>query len=283
MNIIRQVAELKEELNSFRNRQKAIGFVPTMGALHQGHLSLIEESKANTGVTVCSIFVNPAQFNDPKDYEKYPNTIDKDLLILRQAGADIVFIPPVNEVYPDGTKDLEHYDLGYLETILEGHYRPGHFQGVSQVMSRLLKMVLPDQLFMGQKDYQQCMVIQKLLHLTQLDQHISLQVCPTVRESDGLAMSSRNLRLNDQERKIAVGISKTLEFAKREIVPGDLTRLEIEATTLLAGSGFKVDYFEIAKADSLELINDWDGQTKLVALTAAFLNQVRLIDNMLLN
>jgi len=283
MNIIRQAEELKEELKTIRNEQKAIGFVPTMGALHEGHLSLIEESKANTRVTVCSIFVNPAQFNDPKDYEKYPNTIDKDLHILRQAGTDIVYLPSVNEIYPDGTKDLEHYDLGYLETILEGHYRPGHFQGVSQVMARLLKIVLPDQLFMGQKDYQQCMVIQKLLHLTQLDQRISLQVCPTVRESDGLAMSSRNLRLNVQERKIAVGISKALEFAKREIVPGDLTRLEIEATTLLAGSGFKVDYFEIAKADSLELINEWDGKTKLVALTAAFLNQVRLIDNMLLN
>ncbi len=283
MNIIREAAELQDELNSFRIKSKAIGFVPTMGALHQGHLSLVEESKAHTAVTVCSIFVNPAQFNDPKDYEKYPNTIDKDLDILQQAGADIVFIPSVNEVYPDGTKNLEHYDLGYLETILEGHYRPGHFQGVSQVMSRLLKIVLPDQLFMGQKDYQQCMVIQKLLHLTQLDQQINLQVCPTVRESDGLAMSSRNLRLNDQERKKAVGISKALEFAKTEIVAGNLTRLEIEATTLLTDSGFKVDYFEIAKADSLELINDWDGQTKLVALTAAFLNQVRLIDNMLLN
>ena len=193
MILFKKIAELQRFLTAKKKLGATIGFVPTMGALHQGHLSLIEESKAHTAVTVCSIFVNPAQFNDPKDYEKYPNTIDKDLDILQQARADIVFIPSVNEVYPDGTKDLEHYDLGYLETILEGHYRPGHFQGVSQVMSRLLKMVLPDQLFMGQKDYQQCMVIQKLLHLTQLDQHSSLQVCPTVRESDGLAMSSRNL------------------------------------------------------------------------------------------
>jgi pantoate--beta-alanine ligase len=283
MNIIRQATELKDQLNFYKNENKTIGFVPTMGALHKGHLSLIEESKANTAVTVCSIFVNPAQFNDPKDYEKYPNTIERDIAFLEDAGTNILFFPSVTEVYPKGTAGLEHYDLGYLELILEGQYRPGHFQGVCQVMSRLLEMVLPHQLFMGQKDYQQCMVVQKLLHLTQLDQHIILQVCPTVRESYGLAMSSRNLRLNDQERQKAVAISKALQFVKNEITPGDLTRLEIEATTLLTGSGFKVDYFEIAKADSLELINEWDGQTKLIALAAAFLNQVRLIDNLLLN
>ena len=281
MNIIRQVAELKEELNSFRNRQKAIGFVPTMGALHQGHLSLIEESKANTGVTVCSIFVNPAQFNDPKDYEKYPNTIDKDLLILRQAGAGIVFIPPVNEVYPDGTKDLEHYDLGYLETILEGHYRPGHFQGVSQVMSRLLKMVLPDQLFMGQKDYQQCMVIQKLLHLTQLDQHISLQVCPTVRESDGLAMSSRNLRLSQEQRKLANSIFNELNYIKQHLHDQSLQDLKKDGIDHLVQKGFKVDYIEIANVDDLSPATSSSG--KLVALAAASTGNIRLIDNIILN
>jgi pantoate--beta-alanine ligase len=283
MNIVRQTAELRDQLNSIKEKREAIGFVPTMGALHQGHLSLIKQSKANTARTVCSIFVNPAQFNDPKDYARYPNTIEKDLSMLEAAGTDIVFIPSVNEVYPNGTRELEHYQLGYLETILEGHYRPGHFQGVAQVMSRLLKIILPNQLFMGQKDYQQCMVIQKLIRLIELDQQVKLQVCATVREADGLAMSSRNLRLNDDERKKAVGISKALAFAKNEIIPGDLTRLEIEATTLLTASGFKVDYFEIAKADSLELVNEWDGQTKLVALAAAFINQVRLIDNMLLN
>ena len=283
MNIIRQTAELKDQLNSNKNKNETIGFVPTMGALHSGHLSLIEESKANTSVTVCSIFVNPAQFNDPKDYEKYPNTIEKDIAFLQQANTDIVFLPSVKEIYSSGTANLEQYDLGYLETILEGHYRPGHFQGVCQVMSRLLKIVMPHHLFMGQKDYQQCMVVQKLLHLIQLEKQISFHICPTVREADGLAMSSRNLRLNEQERKKAVAISKALQFAKSEIRPGDLTRLEIEATTMLAGSGFKVDYFEIANAETLELTNEWDGKTKLVALTAAFLNQVRLIDNMLLN
>jgi pantoate--beta-alanine ligase len=283
MNIIRQAAELNDQLNFFRNKKKEIGFVPTMGALHRGHLSLIGASKTKTDVTVCSIFVNPAQFNDPKDYEKYPNTIEKDVQFLREADTDVVFIPAVTEIYPKGTTNLEHYDLGYLESILEGQYRPGHFQGVCQVMSRLLQTIQPHQLFMGQKDYQQCMVIQKLLSIIPLEQKTSLQVCQTVRESDGLAMSSRNIRLNPQERQKAITISKALQFAKAEIQPGDLTRLEIEASALLTGNGFKVDYFEIARAENLELVNEWDGKTKLVALTAAFLNQVRLIDNMLLN
>ncbi|HYJ37570.1 MAG TPA: pantoate--beta-alanine ligase [Chitinophagaceae bacterium] len=283
MNITRQAAELKDQLNFFRNKKKEIGFVPTMGALHEGHLSLIGASKAKTDVTVCSIFVNPAQFNDPRDYEKYPNTIEKDIEFLRKAETDLVFVPSVNEIYSKGIANLEQYDLGYLETILEGRYRPGHFQGVCQVMERLLQMVQPHQLFMGQKDYQQCMVIQKLLNIMQFEGETSLQVCQTVREADGLAMSSRNLRLNPQERKKAVTINKALQFAKDEIEPGDLTRLEIEAASMLTANGFKVDYFEIAKAENLELVNEWDGKTKLVALTAAFLNQIRLIDNMLLN
>jgi len=283
MIITSKSADLTDQLKLYRANYKRIGFVPTMGALHQGHLSLINASKAGSDVTICSIFVNPAQFNDPKDFEKYPNTIDKDLQFLESAGTDIVFLPTVHEIYPAGIRNLEHYDLGYLETILEGKYRPGHFQGVCQVMSRLLAAVQPDGLFMGQKDYQQCMVIAKLLALMNIASTTQLHICPTVRETDGLAMSSRNLRLNNIERKKAVAINGALQFVKKEIHAGDLTKLEIEAASSLAAQGFKVDYFEIAKADSLELISEWDGNTKLVALAAAFLNQVRLIDNMLLN
>jgi pantoate--beta-alanine ligase len=283
MIIIREAGELKQKLQSFRNKDNKIGFVPTMGALHFGHLSLIEASKQGASVTVCSIFVNPAQFNDPKDFEKYPNTIDKDIQFLEDVQADILFLPSVTEIYPRGLMDLETYPLGHLETILEGKYRPGHFQGVCQVMSRLMKMVMPNVLFMGQKDYQQCMVIRKLIELIELEETILFQVCPTVREADGLAMSSRNLRLDERDRKKAAIISQALRYAKDAIRPGDLTRLELEASSLLSSNGFKVDYFEIAKADSLELTNKWDGNSKLVALTAAFLNQVRLIDNMLLN
>ena len=254
-----------------------------MGALHEGHLSLINSSRQVADITVCSIFVNPAQFNDPKDYEKYPITLEKDQDFLERAHADILFLPTVKEIYPQGTKDLEHYDLGYLENILEGQFRPGHFQGVCQVMARLLRLVTPHHLFMGQKDFQQCMVVQLLLHLIGLDKLTKFHIAPTVRESDGLAMSSRNLRLNESERKKAVAVSQALKFAKENISAGDLTRLEIEASSMLISSGFKVDYFEIANAENLELVNEWDGKTKLVALTAAFLNQVRLIDNMLLN
>ena len=283
MIIINEAAELKERLQSFRNKDKKIGFVPTMGALHHGHLSLIDASRKGAAITVCSVFVNPAQFNDLKDFEKYPNTIDKDIRFLEDAQTDILFLPSVDEIYPRGFKHLETYPLGYLETILEGRYRPGHFQGVCQVMSRLIKIVMPNLLYMGQKDYQQCMVIRKLIEKMKLEKNISFHVCPTVREADGLAMSSRNLRLSEDERKKAILISQALDYARNAIRQGDLTRLEIEAASLLSSNGFKVDYFEIAKADSLELTNEWDGNSKLVALTAAFLNQVRLIDNMLLN
>jgi pantoate--beta-alanine ligase len=283
MIIIRKSAELQENLQNFHRENNRIGFVPTMGALHNGHLSLINTSKQEVDITVCSIFVNPAQFNDPKDYEKYPNTIEKDLQFLESVGTDLVFLPTVDDIYPGGTRKLEHYDLGELETILEGQYRPGHFQGVCQVMSRLLQAVQPNELYMGQKDYQQCMVIARLLLILKMGSKTQLHICPTVREQNGLAMSSRNLRLTDQEKKKAVALSEVLQFVKNEIRVGNLTPLELEAASFLSSRGFKVDYFEIANADSLELLHEWDGKTKLVALTAAFLNQVRLIDNMLLN
>ena len=259
MIIIRNSAALSEYINSLKRENKKIGFVPTMGALHEGHLSLINTSKNEVDVTICSIFVNPAQFNDQRDYEKYPVTIDKDIEFLERAKTDLTFLPAVREIYPNGLDQLEQYELGYLENIMEGQYRPGHFQGVCQVMSRLLKLVMPNQLFMGQKDYQQCMVVQKLLDLMSLQKSISLRVCPTVRESDGLAMSSRNQRLNQEERKKAIVISQALKFVREKLKPGELTRLEIEACAMIAGNGLKVDYFEIARADTLELVGTSGG------------------------
>ncbi len=282
MIILNQVAALQEQIRKAISENKSIGFVPTMGALHPGHLSLINSSKKSTDLTVCSIFVNPVQFNDPKDYAKYPITIESDVSFLKNAGTDILFLPSVSEMYPDGTKDLEHYDLDYLESILEGQYRPGHFQGVAQVMARLLQYTTPHKLFMGQKDYQQCMVVQRLIELLKM-QDTHLEICPTIREADGLAMSSRNLRLSPDERKKAVAIFEALSFVKKNIRPGDLAHLEIEASMMLSSKGFKVDYLEIAKANNLELLNEWNGRDKLVVLTAAFLNEVRLIDNMLIN
>ena len=281
MIILNEVSALKKVIDKAASENRSMGFVPTMGALHAGHLSLINSAKKSTDITICSIFVNPVQFNDPKDYEKYPVTIEKDVEFLENAGTDFLFLPSVSEMYPGGTKDLEHYDLGYLESILEGKYRPGHFQGVAQVMARLLDFTEPDQLFMGQKDYQQCMVVQKLIDTKKLKTR--LVICPTIRESDGLAMSSRNLRLNSEERKKATAIFEALRFVKANITEGDLAHLEIEAAMMLSAKGFKVDYLEIAKADDLELLNEWNGRDKLVVLTAAFLNEIRLIDNILID
>jgi len=280
MIVVRTAKELEQQTGNTRSR---IGFVPTMGALHAGHLSLIEASKTIAGLTVCSIFVNPAQFNDPADYDKYPITTDKDIQLLEQAGADVLFLPSLKEIYPNGTANLEKYALGFLETVLEGKYRPGHFQGVCQVMNRLLNAVKPAHLFMGQKDYQQCMVVRKLMQLTGIENHTQLHVCETVREPDGLAMSSRNMRLNEAERTKAVMISAALRFVKQNIRPGNITQLTARAIASLMEAGFKVDYLEIADADTLELLTQWDGKRKAVVLVAAFLNDVRLIDNMLIN
>lgn len=254
-----------------------------MGALHQGHISLIKSSSKSNQVTVCSIFVNPTQFNDPKDYEKYPVTIEKDIELLENAGCDVLFVPSVAEMYPEGLDLPIHYDLGYLETILEGKFRPGHFQGVCVVVHRLLEKVLPDNLYLGQKDYQQCMVIAKLVELIGLKNEITINICPTLREADGLAMSSRNIRLKEDERKKAVVIFQSLLFIRDNLKEGDLSVLKHEANSLLTKNGFKTDYIEIAGAKDLSLANEWDGKTKLVAVAAAFLNEVRLIDNMLLN
>src|SRR6476469_4861359 len=165
MTIFKRISDLSEHLNMLRSAQKTIGFVPTMGALHEGHLSLINTSKLKCDVTVCSIFVNPTQFNDPADFEKYPITIEKDIELLIRNGCDVLFLPSIVEMYPEGTSQTERYDLGELEDRLEGFYRPGHFQGVCRIVDKLLSAVQPDQLFMGQKDFQQCMVIKRLIEL----------------------------------------------------------------------------------------------------------------------
>ncbi len=280
MIILNLASELNDQLGQSRKESKKIGFVPTMGALHQGHLSLIDSSRVNNQVTVCSIFVNPAQFNDPKDFEKYPVTLEKDLEFLEKAGTDVVFIPTVSEMYPGGFHDLQTFDLGYLDSILEGKYRPGHFQGVAQVMSRLIIMVRPDSLYMGQKDYQQCMVIRRLIQIMGLEYEIQFNICPTMREEDGLAMSSRNLRLSPDERMRAVAIYQSLNHIRENLRIGDLSKIKIEAVDFLQSRDFKVDYVEIAQAEDLHLVDKWDGKTELVVLAAAFLNQVRLIDNL---
>lgn len=280
MLIFHHNADIRNYLNQKNSAGMNIGFVPTMGALHDGHLSLIQQSRKQTQITVSSIFINPTQFNDPGDFAKYPVTIEKDIELLIKAGCDVLFLPSANEIYPNGTAHLPHYDLGYLETVLEGKYRPGHFQGVCQVVHRLLEIVQPNELFLGQKDFQQCMVLKKMIKLRGLP--ISIQIIPTLRENDGLAMSSRNMRLTASERMTATAIYRSLLFMKEQLKPGHVLQLKEQVTDELTKGGFRVDYAELAIADTLELVNEWNGQDKLVALIAAYLNEVRLIDNMIL-
>lgn len=283
MIIVKKINDLMKFLQLKRKAGNKVGFVPTMGALHPGHISLISASRQDNELTVSSIFVNPAQFNDPKDYEKYPVTIEKDISLLEQAGCTILFLPSVHEIYPDGTVQQKRYDLGFLETVLEGKFRPGHFQGVCMVMERLLNIVQPDNLYLGQKDYQQCMVIKRLIEESGMSKTVNVRICPTLREPDGLAMSSRNLRLTATERQKAGTIYKALQSIKEGLGKNNVNFLRSEAENMLSQNGFKTDYIEIADASNLQPVNNWDGKQQLVALVAAFLNEVRLIDNLPLN
>lgn len=279
MILLKTASDLSRTLASHRASGARIGFVPTMGALHPGHLKLVEHSKKNSDTTVVSIFVNPTQFNDANDYAQYPITLEKDIYLLEQAGCDILFLPAIDEIYPRGTALQEPYALGYLETLLEGKYRPGHFQGVCQVVHRLLELVQPSLLFMGQKDYQQCMVVRQLIHLKQLP--VDLRIIPTLRETSGLALSSRNLRLSEKDKEAATAIYRSLQMIRNELRPGNLGPLITRAINEIRAAGFeKIDYVSIASAQDLSEVSDWDGHSPLVALVAAFLNGVRLIDNL---
>ncbi|MEO7044579.1 MAG: pantoate--beta-alanine ligase [Ferruginibacter sp.] len=280
MILIKTAKQAGDLVKTYRKKGNSIGFVPTMGALHQGHITLIKHCKKNTDICICSIFVNPTQFNNKADFEKYPVTIDNDIDMLEASGCDVLFLPTVKEMYPANAIAF-HFKLGYLEKILEGKYRPGHFQGVCQVVDKLLSIVTPDILFIGQKDYQQCMVIKKLVQLKKYP--VKIEIVPTIREKSGLAMSSRNMRLTKAEKINAVNISKTLLQIKDNIKPGDITILKNSAKQKLDAAGFKTDYVEIANAGTLKIIETWDGKTPLVALVAAYLNEIRLIDNMLIN
>ena len=278
------VFKLSKDLSAYTQKLRQpgdfIGFVPTMGALHKGHLSLLHCSRQLCAQTLVSIFINPTQFNNPEDFKKYPVTMEKDIYLLEKSHPDAVFIPSSEEVYKEPVI-IKNYDLGYLENILEGKYRPGHFQGVCQVVERLLEITQPTHLFLGQKDYQQCMVIKNLIRIMGLQ--TDLVICPTLREDDGLAMSSRNLRLSDKERKRAVEISRTLAYIKDHISEGDLQKVTQHATEHLRKHGFEVDYVEICNADNLVSISEWDGKQALIALVAASLNEVRLIDNLMIS
>lgn len=281
MIVFKKIDGIKKYLKHQKIGGLQIGFVPTMGALHQGHLSLIEMSKKSTEITVCSIFVNPTQFNDSRDFEKYPITIENDILLLEKAGCDVLFLPLAEEIYPNGTALTTAYNLGNLETILEGKFRPNHFQGVCQIVHRLLKIVQPNELFLGQKDYQQCQVIKKMMQLNGIQ--AELKISNTLRETSGLAMSSRNMRLSEADKQKATAIYESLKFIQKNINTNSIIDLKQEATKALLKSGFKkVDYVEICDAITLQPITTNEKSSQKIALVAAFLNDVRLIDNLIL-
>lgn len=281
MDIVKTRKELDAWLAPRREQGKRIGLVPTMGALHAGHLSLLEYAKPLVDVVVCSIFVNPTQFNDPEDLAKYPRPIERDIKMLRQAKCDLLFMPEAGEMYPEGDPDW-HLDLGQLDEILEAEHRPGHFQGVTQIVYKLFDAAKPDIACFGQKDFQQCMVIQHMVQALGLS--VKLAICPTVREHDGLALSSRNVRLSDAGRKQALALVDTLQEAKARSRSMPLAQVVDEAIAKLDGSeGVRLEYFEVRDAVTLGEIHEVEAGQSAVALVAAWVEGVRLIDNMLLD
>jgi len=281
MNTFKKIRELRAELLNHRLKNKKIGLVPTMGALHQGHISLVEKAKESSDLVAVSIFVNPTQFNNPEDLEKYPRNIERDLDLLREAGCNIVFAPEVAEIYA-APHDLK-INFGALESSLEGKFRPGHFSGVGQIVSKLFNIFQPNNAFFGQKDLQQFFVIKKLID--QLSFPIDLHMVPTKREANGLAMSSRNERLTQGERLEAGLIFKTLQESADAILNGTPINLVIERTNELfkQNQRLTLEYFEVVETDNFTGIPSVSDPKKTALCIAAEIGKVRLIDNLLLN
>ncbi|ERJ58583.1 hypothetical protein M472_07375 [Sphingobacterium paucimobilis HER1398] len=281
MEIYSTKNELQDHLHTLRKAHKKIALVPTMGALHEGHLSLIREAKNSADIVVCSIFVNPTQFNDPQDLEKYPRPIENDIALLKGETCDILFLPTVDEMYPS-SDEIWEIDLGELDNLWEGAKRPGHFQGVTQIVYKLFNLVQPDIACFGQKDFQQVMVIQHMIDLKQLP--ISLKIGPTVRSEKGLALSSRNSRLSEKGKEDALVLYRTLEQTRNNFGQKSLEQLQQEATaSITATSTLTLEYFAICETRTLQQAMDKDNTKEYVALVAAWIEGVRLIDNMLLN
>lgn len=284
MIVFKTKTELQNYLNTQKKDGQSIGFIPTMGALHKGHISLIDNSKSQLQLTVCSIFVNPAQFNDQQDFDKYPNTIAEDILLLESAQCDVLFLPSVSEIYPNGSENAKEYHFGDLEKVFEGAQRPGHFNGVGKVVAILLEIVQPDTLYMGSKDFQQCLVVKDLCRQMELSEKIKFVACPTQREADGLAMSSRNRRLNESQRAIAGLLYQCLvSIQSKSSLDTPFSIVAKECNDLLIAKNIQPEYVSIAEAETLIPLTDFESNKKMVALIAAKIGDVRLIDNMILN
>ncbi|MEO6759000.1 MAG: pantoate--beta-alanine ligase [Saprospiraceae bacterium] len=280
MLIFKKVAALQAWLETQRQAGQRIGFAPTMGALHQGHLELVRMAKQAGDLAVASIFVNPTQFNDPKDLEKYPRMPEQDAELLASADCDALFMPPVEEVYPPGVDLRVRLDFGPLEQVMEGVFRPGHFAGMATVVKRLLDIVQPDHLYMGQKDFQQLSIVRSMLQ--QLHSPIELVMCPTVREADGLAMSSRNVRLSPDMRAAAPVIYRVLRAAQAAFPSTSVAEIQARALLEMRDAGLQPEYFELVDGLSLLPAAQAEEASFVVACTAVFAGDVRLIDNLVL-
>ena len=276
MQVLKSKNELVSLIDSYKKEGKTIGFVPTMGALHNGHLSLVKECKKNSDVTVVSIFINPTQFNDLEDLKRYPRTLDKDIELLKSVDCDLVFAPSVEEIYPE--PDTRKFDFGYIESVMEGAKRPGHFNGVGQVVSRLFDIVQPDKAFFGMKDFQQVAIIKNMVK--QLNYNIQIVPCPIIREESGLALSSRNTLLDEDHKKNAPHIYATLKKARNlasEMSVSDLKKWitdEINSNPYL-----ETEYVEIVDDTTLKVTENWKEEGIKVACVAVYAGKIRLIDN----
>ncbi len=277
MIVYSSIKDIQSAIRQHRADGLSIGFVPTMGALHRGHISLLEQSIKENDINIVSIFINPIQFNNKQDLEKYPRTLEDDCKKLEEAGCDIVFAPSAGEMYPEEVK--EHYDFGQLEKVMEGEHRPGHFNGVAVVVKRLFDICMPHKAYFGEKDFQQLAIIKALVE--QENMPLEIIGCPIIREEDGLAMSSRNIRLSPEERSIAPEIFKSLNWIKQQAGDrsiGEIVTLAEEKLNTMPG--MKVEYIFIADEGTLMPVQSWDEADNIRAFIALFMGDVRLIDNL---
>lgn len=276
MKVVHTIKDLQNELSAYRNVGKSIGLVPTMGALHRGHSSLVERAVAENDIVVVSIFVNPTQFNDKNDLKNYPRTLEADCALLEGVGAGIAFAPTVEEMYPE--PDTREFSFAPLDTVMEGACRPGHFNGVAQIVSKLFYAVEPDRAYFGEKDFQQLAIIREMVRQLKMD--LQIVGCPIVRESDGLALSSRNTLLSPEERERALTISRTLfaslSYAKEHSLAATKSFVEDAINNT---EGLKLEYYQIVDGNTLQSIKEWSDSDYAVGCIALFCGNVRLIDN----
>lgn len=280
MLVVKEVNELKSLIREKKREGKTVGFVPTMGALHAGHLSLVEQAGKQADFVVISIFVNPTQFNDPNDLIRYPRNLERDLALLKSTACQLVFAPEVDTMYPE--PDTRQFNFGHPEQVMEGKYRPGHFNGVAQVVSKLFDMIEPDKAFFGQKDFQQIVIVKAMVK--KLNLQVEIVSCPIIREAGGLALSSRNERLTPEQRENAAHIYKTLTEAGNKVGQMNVQELKRWVVEQIDANPYlKTEYFEIVDDENLQTIESWDQPLNKVGCVAVFCGTVRLIDNIAFN